>query len=389
MDFYRNSSKFHGDSHSFGEERQFAELKIKIEDRTDICPRQERISMASENETLNRIEECRQSSIGGEGVSPEDALWLLSLPDEYSPVITDSADTVREKFRGKLIDPCTVMNAKSGACSEDCHFCAQSSHFRTIAPTYNLLAANKIVDAARAAQQNGTRRFCIGTSGRSLENPTELRVVEDALGRMHSELGLWACATLGSVSSETVSILKEAGLNRLHHNLETSRNHFPKIVSTHAYDERVSTVRMAKEAGISVCSGGIFGVGESNEDRVSLFSLLREIDVDSIPINFLVPIAGTPLADSNSDLEPEDALRIIAVSRLFFPTKEVRICGGRVHALGDRHPEIFNNGADGVMIGNYLTRSGRSPDLDIQMIHEKGFDLVPPHATTAPPIRVD
>ena len=345
--------------------------------------------MASENETLNRIEECRQSSIGGEGVSPEDALWLLSLPDEYSPVITDSADTVREKFRGKLIDPCTVMNAKSGACSEDCHFCAQSSHFRTIAPTYNLLAANKIVDAARAAQQNGTRRFCIGTSGRSLENPTELRVVEDALGRMHSELGLWACATLGSVSSETVSILKEAGLDRLHHNLETSRNHFPKIVSTHAYDERVSTVRMAKEAGISVCSGGIFGVGESNEDRVSLFSLLREIDVDSIPINFLVPIAGTPLAESNSDLDAEDALRIIAVSRLFFPTKEVRVCGGRVHALGDRHPEIFNNGADGVMIGNYLTRSGRSPDLDIQMIHEKGFNLVPPHVTTAPTTRVD
>lgn len=389
MDFYCNSSKFHGDSHSFGEERQFAELKIKIEDRTDICLEQERISMASENETLNRIEECRQSSIGGEGVSPEDALWLLSLPDEYSPVITDSADTVREKFRGKLIDPCTVMNAKSGACSEDCHFCAQSSHFRTIAPTYNLLAANKIVDAARAAQQNGTRRFCIGTSGRSLENPTELRVVEDALGRMHSELGLWACATLGSVSSETVSILKEAGLDRLHHNLETSRNHFPKIVSTHAYDERVSTVRMAKEAGISVCSGGIFGVGESNEDRVSLFSLLREIDVDSIPINFLVPIAGTPLAESNSDLDAEDALRIIAVSRLFFPTKEVRVCGGRVHALGDRHPEIFNNGADGVMIGNYLTRSGRSPDLDIQMIHEKGFNLVPPHVTTAPTTRVD
>ena len=389
MDFYRNSSKFHGDSHSFGEERQFAELKIKIEDRTDICLEQERISMASENETLNRIEECRQSSIGGEGVSPEDALWLLSLPDEYSPVITDSADTVRERFRGKLIDPCTVMNAKSGACSEDCHFCAQSSHFRTIAPTYNLLAANKIVDAARAAQQNGTRRFCIGTSGRSLENPTELRVVEDALGRMHSELGLWACATLGSVSSETVSILKEAGLDRLHHNLETSRNHFPKIVSTHAYDERVSTVRMAKEAGISVCSGGIFGVGESNEDRVSLFSLLREIDVDSIPINFLVPIAGTPLAESNSDLDAEDALRIIAVSRLFFPTKEVRVCGGRVHALGDRHPEIFNNGADGVMIGNYLTRSGRSPDLDIQMIHEKGFNLVPPHVTTAPTTRVD
>lgn len=369
--------------------RKALTASIKIEDRTNICPVQERTTMTSEKETLDRIEECRQSALGGEGVSPEEALWLFSLPEEFSPIISEGADTVRDRFRGRLIDPCTVMNAKSGACSEDCHFCAQSTHFRTIAPTYDLLASDKIVDAARTAQQNGTRRFCIGTSGRSLENPSELRVVEDALGRMHSELGLWACATLGSVSGETVSILKEAGLDRLHHNLETSRNHFPKIVSTHSYDERVSTVRMAKDAGISVCSGGIFGVGESDEDRVSLFSLLREIDVDSIPINFLVPIAGTPLSENTSNLRPGEALRIIAVSRFFFPNKEVRICGGRVHALGGRHSEIFHHGADGVMIGNYLTRTGRSPDLDIRMIHEQGFDLVPPHATTAKAAHVD
>ncbi len=355
----------------------------------NICHRQERILMMNEKETLDRIRECRQSSLAGDGISPEQALWLLSLPEDFSPVISEGADAVREKFRGRLIDPCTVMNAKSGACSEDCHFCAQSTHFRTIAPTYDLLAANKIVEAAKAAQQNGTRRFCIGTSGRSLENPTELRIVEDALGRMHSELGLWACATLGSVSGETVSILKSAGLDRLHHNLETSRNHFPKIVSTHAYDERVSTVRMAKDAGISVCSGGIFGVGESNEDRVSLFSLLRELDVDSIPINFLVPIAGTPLSENDPALGANEALRIISVSRLFFPQKEVRICGGRIHALKNRHPEIFYNGADGVMIGNYLTRSGRSPDLDIQMIREEGFDLVPPHALPSPTVHID
>jgi biotin synthase len=146
---------------------------------------------------------------------------------------------------------------------------------------------------------------------------------------------------------------------------------------------------MAKDAGISVCSGGIFGVGESNEDRVSLFSLLRELDVDSIPINFLVPIAGTPLFENDPALGADEALRIIAVSRLFFPKKEVRICGGRIHALKDRHPEIFYNGADGVMIGNYLTRSGRSPDLDIQMIREEGFDLVPPHALPSPTVNID
>ncbi len=335
--------------------------------------------MTNETHILDQIEECAQSSIEGVGISQDQALWLMSLPEEFSPVIKEGADRVRESFRGKTIDPCTVMNAKSGACSEDCHFCAQSTHFRTIAPTYDILASEAIVGAARSAQQNGTRRFCIGTSGRSLENPVELRVVEEALGRMHSELGLWSCATLGSVSGETVSILKEAGLDRLHHNLETSRNHFPKIVTTHSYDERIATVRKAKEAGISVCSGGIFGVGESNEDRVSLFGLLRELEVDSIPLNFLVPIAGTPLFGASATIGADEALRIVAVCRLFFPEREVRVCGGRIQALGDRHTEIFSHGADGVMIGNYLTRSGRSPDLDIRMIRDLGFDLVPPH----------
>lgn len=335
--------------------------------------------MESEAETTNRIAECIQQAESGEGITPSNALWLFSLPEQYSPMIQDGADIVREQFRGKFIDPCTVMNAKSGACSEDCHFCAQSTHFRTIAPTYELLAADTIVDAAEKAQQNGTRRFCIGTSGRSLENPMEVRVIENALGRMRKDLGLWSCATLGSISRNTIDILKNAGLNRIHHNLETSRNHFPALVTTHSYDERIETIKQAKAAGMSVCSGGIFGVGETFADRVSLFALLKELDVDSIPINFLVPIAGTPLFDSDAGIDAEEALRVIAVARLSMPRKEVRICGGRIPALKERHSEIFAHGADGVMIGNYLTRSGRPPDEDIRMIKEKGFDLVPPH----------
>ncbi len=304
-------------------------------------------------------------------------------------MIQEGADSVREQFMGKRIDPCTVMNAKSGGCSEDCHFCAQSTHFRTIAPTYGLLAADSIVDAAEKAQQNGTRRFCIGTSGRSLENPLEVRIVENALGRMREELGLWSCATLGSISRNTVDILKNAGLNRIHHNLETSRNHFPSIVSTHSYDDRVETIRQAKDAGMSVCSGGIFGVGESTADRVALFDLLKDLDVDSVPINFLVPIAGTPLFDAKAGIDTDEAFRVIAVARLFLPLKEIRICGGRIQALKDRHSEIFAHGANGVMIGNYLTRSGRPPDEDIRMIKEKGFELVPPHKIAASKKSVD
>lgn len=335
--------------------------------------------MPIDDEITSRISACTQIAREGKHITDEDARWLFSLPERYAPLIQKGADEVRETHRGHQIDPCTVMNAKSGGCSEDCHFCAQSTHFRTIAPTYELMASDSIVEAARKARDNGTRRFCIGTSGRSLENPIELRIVENALGRMRNELGLWSCATLGSVSKNTIDILKDAGLNRLHHNLETSRNHFPNIVTTHSYDDRIETVVKAKNAGMSVCSGGIFGVGESNEDRVSLFSLLRDLDVDSIPINFLVPISGTPLFDTGAGIETDEALRVISVARLFFPQKEVRICGGRIPALHERHSEIFSHGADGVMIGNYLTRSGRSPDLDIQMIREQGFDLVPPH----------
>lgn len=340
--------------------------------------------MHAENATVDRISECIEQAGSGEGIAPDDALWLLTLPEQYSPVIRDGADSVRERFKGKQIDPCTVMNAKSGGCSEDCHFCAQSTHFRTIAPAYALQGADAIVDAARKAQENGTRRFCIGTSGRSLENPMEVKVVENALGRMREELGLWSCATLGSVSRNTIEILKESGLNRIHHNLETSRNHFPSIVTTHTYDDRIHTIRQAKDAGMSVCSGGIFGVGESPEDRVALLTLLKELDVDSVPINFLVPITGTPLFGANTTLETEEALRVIAIARLSMPTKEVRICGGRVQALKDRHSEIFAHGANGVMIGNYLTRMGRPPDEDIKMIADEGFTLVPPHNIGAP-----
>lgn len=335
--------------------------------------------MSCESETLERISECVQQAESGESIPPSDALWLYSLPEQYSPMIQKGAESVREHFMGKMIDPCTVMNAKSGGCSEDCHFCAQSTHFRTIAPTYELLAADTIVDAAEKAQKNGTRRFCIGTSGRSLENPLEVRVIENALGRMREELGLWSCATLGSIGRNTIDILKEAGLNRIHHNLETSRNHFPAIVTTHSYDDRIETIRQAKEAGMSVCSGGIFGVGESIADRVALFSLLKELDVDSVPINFLVPIAGTPLFDVNAGIETDEALRVIAIARLSLPQKEVRICGGRIPALKNRHTEIFSHGANGVMIGNYLTRTGRPPDEDIRMIKEQGLELVPPH----------
>lgn len=327
----------------------------------------------------NRIVELTEKACSGEGIPGEDARWLFSLPEQYSPLIREGSDRIRQTFRGMAIDPCTVMNAKSGGCSEDCHFCSQSSHHQTISPEYPLTPPETIRKTAALAKENGARRFCVATSGRGLSDPGEVRGIAQSIETVRNDVGIWSCATLGILSREVLSTLHDAGLNRLHHNLETSRDYFPNIVTTHRYDERIATIRKAKEEGVSVCSGGIFGMGESDADRVQLLETLRELDVDSVPINFLVPIPGTPLHDQGAGIGAAEALRSIAVSRFMLPTKEIRICGGRVSALGSRHPEIFHHGASGVMIGNYLTRMGRPPDEDIRMISELGFTITEPH----------
>ena len=234
----------------------------------------------------SRIVELTEKACSGEGIAGEEAQWLFSLPEQYSPLIREGSDRIRQTFRGMAIDPCTVMNAKSGGCSEDCHFCSQSSHHQTISPEYPLTPPETIRKTATLAKENGARRFCVATSGRGLSDPSEVRGIAKSIETVRNDVGIWSCATLGILSREVLSSLHDAGLNRLHHNLETSRDYFPNIVTTHRYDERIDTIRKAKEEGISVCSGGIFGMGESDADRVQLLETLRELDVDSVPINF-------------------------------------------------------------------------------------------------------
>ena len=263
----------------------------------------------------------------------------------------------------------------SGACGEDCHFCSQSSHHSTISPEFEMVSKEKILQTATLAVANGARRFCVATSGRGLSDPIEVEAICQSIETVRKDVKVWSCATLGILSEDVLEKLKDSGLNRLHHNLETSKEYFGNIVTTHQWEDRVETIKKAQAKGISVCSGGIFGLGESEKDRVSMLQTLRELNVDSIPLNFLVPIPGTPLYDEGAGIGPEEALRSIAVARYMLPTKEIRITGGRVQALGGRHPEIFRHGADGVMIGNYLTRMGRPPLDDIQMIKDMGHTL--------------
>lgn len=284
-----------------------------------------------------------------------------------------AAGRVRRHFRGETVDICSIVNAKSGACSEDCRYCAQSEQHATAAPVYPLISLERIVEAAASAKKNGAKRFCIVTSGRGIDSPDELDLI--ALGvRRVSEIGLSPCATLGTLTKDQLFFLKAAGLHRYHHNIETSREYFPRICTTHTFDERLNVLRNAADVGLSTCSGGILGMGETLEDRVRMAFTLRDLDVDSLPINFLMPIPGTPL-ENISALRPLEALQAIALFRLILPEKEIRVCAGRGTALGQLHPLIFMAGADGFMTGNYLTTSGMDPKKDLDMIKDLELSL--------------
>jgi biotin synthase len=230
-------------------------------------------------------------------------------------------------------------------------------------------------EAARGARKNGARRFCIVTSGRGIDDAADLRNIARGIERV-SGAGLSPCATLGTLTLDQLRYLKDAGLHRYHHNIETSREFFPKICTTHTFDERADLLRHTRSIGLSACSGGILGMGETMRERISMAFSLRELDVESIPLNFLMPIAGTPM-DKVAPLAPLDALHAIALFRMVLPDREIRICGGRGTALGDLHPRIFEAGANGFMIGNYLTRTGLDPESDLQMLKELGLSIRP------------
>ncbi len=286
-----------------------------------------------------------------------------------------AAGRVREHYRGDTVDICSIVNAKSGACTEDCSYCAQSVHHATGTPVYPLISVDRMTAAAESAKKNGARRFCIVTSGRGLDSQDDLENIDKGIKRVR-EVGLSPCATLGTLSRDQLAHLKAAGLERYHHNIETSREYFPRICTTHTFDERLEVLRNARSLGLSVCSGGILGMGEHMEDRINMAFTLREIDVDSVPINFLMPIMGTPL-ETIAAITPLEGLLSIALFRFILPEKEIRICAGRGTALRQLHPLIFAAGADGFMIGNYLTKSGLDPNDDLLMVRDLGLHLMP------------
>lgn len=268
--------------------------------------------------------------------------------------------------RGRQFSLCSIINAKSGQCSEDCSFCVQSSHFSTTAPVYPLLDKAQILAAAWAAKNNGAAHFSLVTSGRGLQG-RDLERVAILVDAIRQEVGIAVCASLGIIGRQDFVMLVEAGLSRYHHNLETSESFFPRIATTHTFAERVETIIAAKEAGLEVCAGGIFGLGETEADRLAMALSLRNLEVDSVPINILIPLPGTPLA-GQPPLPIVDILRSIALYRLLLPTIPLRLAAGRETALPDFLSAAFLAGADGMMIGGYLTEKGRLPEMDLRFV---------------------
>lgn len=320
------------------------------------------------------VEQSIQEAVDKGGVAPAAAQELLGIEDALLPLLFYGACRIRDHYHGRGIRLCAIVNAKSGRCPEDCAFCAQSAHHQTEIEAYPLMDPDEILRKAQEARTMGARRFAIVTSGKAL-SAKELAKAVRAIRLIKEEAGLIPCASLGMLTNKAAHCLKEAGLNRFHHNLETACSFFPSICTTHAYEEDLDTLRRAKEAGLQVCSGGIFGLGESPEQRLELAYTLKEVGVDSVALNFLDPIPGTPLERAEA-LAPLEILRFVALFRFILPDRDIRICGGRESGLRDLHPLVFWAGANGIMIGNYLTTKGRDYLADLQMIRDLGLEVL-------------
>jgi len=303
---------------------------------------------------------------------PEDERYkeILQTPDADILGILNGADLIRGHHFGKEIHLCTICNGKSGRCSEDCRFCSQSAFYSTDAPVYPIMEKDGLVKGGIHASGTPINRYSIVTTGKGLP-AGEIKAVAEAMAELDG-LKIGRCASLGILDEEELKILKDAGVNRYHHNLEAGKGYFREVCTTHTYEERADTILSAKRMGMEVCAGGIFGIGETDDHILELALDLRRLGVDSIPINFLIPIKGTPF-ETMHNLTPLKCLKIIALFRYVLPDREIIICGGREQNLGGLHSMIFYAGASAIMTGNYLTREGRTLEKDLDMIHSLGF----------------
>jgi biotin synthase len=315
------------------------------------------------------IEVLGDEVLKGKQITKQEALELYQMPLEP---LCKKADEIRQHYCGNIFDLCAIINGKSGKCSENCRFCAQSAYSRTDAAEYPLLSKEEILTQAKQNDSQGVLRYSIVTSGKRLSEE-EISQMCETIRVIREETGISVCVSFGLLTEEQFRKLKEAGAERAHNNLEASRNFFPNVCTTHTFEDKIATAQAAKEAGLAVCSGGIMGLGETEEDRVDLAMTLRALGVKSVPVNLLNPILGTPFAQ-NERLSEEDMRRIIAVFRFILPDAFIRLAGGR-GLLPDKGRSCFLSGANAAISGDMLTTAGITVETDMQMLKEIGYEV--------------
>ena len=315
------------------------------------------------------LKELTDKVLNGRQITKEEALFLYGQP---LLELCGSADEIRRRFCANRFDICTIINAKSGSCSENCRFCAQSAYNHTCAASYPLLSKEEIVSQARVDHEQGVLRYSIVTSGKRLSDE-EVDAMCETVREIKEKVGILVCVSFGLLKEQQFRKLKEAGVTRVHNNLETSRRNFPNICTTHRFDDKVQAIRAAQSAGLSVCSGGIMGLGETTEDRIDMALTLRELGILSVPVNMLNPIPGTPL-ENNERLTKEEMQRIVAVYRFILPKASIRLAGGR-GLLPDKGKSCFTSGANAAISGDMLTTAGITTKTDMALLKELGYEV--------------
>lgn len=318
---------------------------------------------------MSVLDKFTEAVLHGAGITQEEALLLYEQPLQE---LCEHADRIRRHFCGDRFDLCTIINGKSGHCHENCKFCAQSAHYHTCAEEYPLLAADEIVAQAKKNHQQGVLRYSIVTSGKRLSD-SEVATMCETIRRIKAEVGIAVCVSFGLLNEAQYRKLKEAGVTRVHNNLETSRRNFPNVCTTHTFEDKIAAIRAAQSAGLTVCSGGIMGLGETVEDRIDMAFTLRELGIKSVPVNLLNPIPGTPF-ERNQTLTNDVLRRIVAVYRFILPDASIRLAGGR-GLLPDQGRQCFRSGANAAISGDMLTTAGITVETDMALLRALGYEV--------------
>jgi biotin synthase len=318
------------------------------------------------------FDQLATSVLQSEPISRQDALGILKSSDDQLPALLAATYRIRHQYFGNTVQLYFLMNAKSGLCPEDCNYCSQSKISDAPIPKYTILDRQRLMEGAKLAAERQSKTYCIVISGRA-PNEREMKAVETIVPEIKQTYGLNVCACLGLLTPQQAARLKAAGVDKVNHNLNTSEGYYEKICTTHTYADRKETLKNVRDAGLQLCSGGIIGMGEQHEDIIDMAFDLRELQTESIPLNFLHAVDGTPLGYKEY-LTPRDCLRALCMFRMVNPTSELRIAGGRERHLRSLQP-LGLYAANSLFVGDYLTTKGQAPTADYQMITDLGFEI--------------